>query len=245
MKHFLLYFFLLVTITTYGQVGIGTSLPDASSVLDVSSTTQGMLTPRMTSAQISAISSPATGLLVFDTTLNAFYFYNSTSWVSLGVTSTGNDYSGWGVYNDTQFTEAAPGMVAGNTTYYMPNNAGNKIESQLPLDVATFYDTSTQSITGRNGDGLNVVIEFKLKPTTNLNTRVTLSIDIGGGVGEIYKRDFTLTKGVGEEHFYLSSFDAYTLGTWQANGGRVLIRSTAAVEVYEIRYVLTRTHKAR
>jgi len=227
------------------QVGIGTPFPDASSLLDVSSTTQGMLTPRMTSVQRAAIASPATGLLVYDTTANAFYFYNGTTWTSLGFTSTSNDFTGWAVYNDTQFTSAAPGFVAANVLYNMPNNAGSKIESQLPLDVATFYDESTQKILGRNGDGLNVVIEFKMRPATNNDTRVTLGIDIGGAVGEIYTRDFVLTRGQGEEHYYLSSFDAYTLGTWAANGGQVQIRTTDAVRVYDIRYVLTRTHKAR
>jgi hypothetical protein len=245
MKHFLRYFFLLGAITTYSQVGIGTSLPDESSILDVSSTTQGMLTPRMTSTQIAAIASPATGLLVYDTTLNAFYFYDGTTWVSLGATNTNNDYTGWADYSDTQFTSAAPGGVAANTIYYLPNNAGRSNESQKPIDISTFYDPSTGKILGRDGDGLNVTIEFRLRPITNNDTRVTLGVDIGGTIGEIYTRDFALTRGQNQEHYYLSSFNAYTLGTWAANGGRVRIRATQAVQVYDIRYVLTRTHKAR
>lgn len=48
-------------------IGIGTTIPDASSQLDVSSTDRGVLIPRMTSAQRDAIESPANGLLVFDT----------------------------------------------------------------------------------------------------------------------------------------------------------------------------------
>lgn len=65
------------------QVGVGTITPDASSMLDVSSTTKGVLTPRMTSAQRIAISSPANGLLVYDTTDNAFYFYKSSAWAKI------------------------------------------------------------------------------------------------------------------------------------------------------------------
>ena len=108
-----------------------------------------------------------------------------------------------------------------------------------------FTDSATQTITGRNGDGINITIEFKLRPTTSSNTRVTLAIDIGGAVGEIFPRDFVLAKGNGVEHFYLSSFNAYTLGTWEANGGSVRVSSTAPVQIYDIRYVITRTHKAR
>jgi len=58
------------------------SLPDASAVLDVKSTTKGMLVPRMTTSEKNAITSPAVGLLVFDITLNTFYFYNG-AWVPI------------------------------------------------------------------------------------------------------------------------------------------------------------------
>jgi hypothetical protein len=58
------------------QVGINTTSPNASAALDISSTTQGLLTPRMTTAQKSAIASPANGLLVYDTDLNGFSYYD-------------------------------------------------------------------------------------------------------------------------------------------------------------------------
>jgi hypothetical protein len=52
-----------------GQIGIGTETPNASSLLDITSTTQGFLPPRMTTTQKNAIGTPAQGLMVFDTTL--------------------------------------------------------------------------------------------------------------------------------------------------------------------------------
>ena len=52
---------------------------DASAILDVKSTTKGMLIPRMTTAQRMAMANAATGLLVFDTDANAFLFYNGTA----------------------------------------------------------------------------------------------------------------------------------------------------------------------
>jgi hypothetical protein len=73
-------FFLILTTNVFAQVGIGTVTPNASSVLDITSTTQGMLT-RMTTAQRTAIASPADGLMVYDTDLKAFHYYNSsTTW---------------------------------------------------------------------------------------------------------------------------------------------------------------------
>jgi len=69
------------------QVGIGTLTPDASSMLDLSSTEKGMLAPRMTSAERAAIASPANGLLVYDITENAFYFFKSSVWTKMDSAS--------------------------------------------------------------------------------------------------------------------------------------------------------------
>ncbi|MCL5129114.1 hypothetical protein [Algibacter sp. L4_22] len=78
-----LLFFVLFQMNSYSQVGIGTTDPHISSVLEMESTTQGVLTPRMTTLQRVAIATPADGLLVFDIDESVFYFYNGTSWVPL------------------------------------------------------------------------------------------------------------------------------------------------------------------
>ncbi len=63
-----------------GNVGIGTTTPVASAILDITSTTKGVLFPRMTTDQINAISSPANGLTVYNTTLTVLCFYDGTGW---------------------------------------------------------------------------------------------------------------------------------------------------------------------
>jgi hypothetical protein len=65
-----------------GNVGIGTMTPAASAQLDVSSSTKGFLPPRMDSTQRNAIVSPAAGLTIYNTTLNAVQVYNGTVWSS-------------------------------------------------------------------------------------------------------------------------------------------------------------------
>jgi len=82
----------LLSLGLFAQVGVNTdgSSPDGSAMLDVKSTTKGMLIPRMDSAQRVAIAAPATGLLVYQTDgTDGFYFYNGTAWVSLN-SSTAN-----------------------------------------------------------------------------------------------------------------------------------------------------------
>ncbi len=71
--------------TVFTQIAVNTdnSDPDASAMLDIKSTNKGILIPRMTSAQRTAISNTATGLLVFDTDTDGFWFYDGTSWVEL------------------------------------------------------------------------------------------------------------------------------------------------------------------
>jgi len=64
------------------QLGVGASTPDASSVLDVNSTSKGFLMPRMTNNQMNAISSPAEGLMVYNTDASGVYFFNGKNWCS-------------------------------------------------------------------------------------------------------------------------------------------------------------------
>lgn len=76
--------FLLIGIQQLNaQVGIGTTNPSTKSSLDVSSTTTGVLIPRMTTAQRTAISPTLTdfGLKVYDITTSTFWFWNGTVWV--------------------------------------------------------------------------------------------------------------------------------------------------------------------
>ena len=69
------------------SVGIGTgATPDASAKLEVSSTTQGTLITRMTTAQRNAIASPVESLLIFNTTTKCFEAWNQTAsqWIPFG-----------------------------------------------------------------------------------------------------------------------------------------------------------------
>jgi hypothetical protein len=70
-------------IDTSGNVGIGTSSPSASAILDAQSTTKGVRMPNMTTTQKNAISSPGAGLMVFDTTLAKLCVYSGSAWQTI------------------------------------------------------------------------------------------------------------------------------------------------------------------
>ncbi|GAB5426356.1 MAG: hypothetical protein Crog4KO_35030 [Crocinitomicaceae bacterium] len=74
------------------------STAEASAIVQADSTSQGFLPPRMTSAQRDAISSPATGLMIFNTDDNAYNLYEGTAWVAVGRNGIGDH--GCHVYHD-------------------------------------------------------------------------------------------------------------------------------------------------
>lgn len=82
-RSFLFLFLSLFVTSGNAQVGIGTTNPNASSLLDLTSTSKGLLPPRMTTAQRTAIASPANGLMVYDTDNKALYVYDlpNTTWI--------------------------------------------------------------------------------------------------------------------------------------------------------------------
>ena len=72
----LLFFFFAISQFMSAQVGIGTTNPDASSILDLTSSSQGLLAPRMTTVQRDAIISPAVGLLIYNTSTSHFNYFD-------------------------------------------------------------------------------------------------------------------------------------------------------------------------
>lgn len=160
--------------------------------------------------------------------------------------------TGWATYVDTQYPNSGSAFtVTADTDTVLPNNAGSKIETQKPSDVAEFYnvpgdyDGTNAKITGRNGDNLDVMIYFKAVPSA-ANQWIDMWIDIGGSVGELYRQTFEFPKGASVERGVLYALpSAYTLNTWEANGGTVYVRSNANLNIYAINFNFDRSHKAR
>src|SRR5688572_25271654 len=97
MKHsilFILLLFLSIYVSGQQSIGIGTTSPQSSAILDITSTTKGVLIPRMTSGERGAISSPATGLLVYDTNTQSFWYRSSTGWINMQTSRILSDADG-------------------------------------------------------------------------------------------------------------------------------------------------------
>lgn len=99
-------------VTTYGSVGIGTTTPASNAALEISSTSKGLLLPRMTTTNRSSITSPEPGLLIFNSTTGKAQVYSSTeaTWVDYAT----NNGVIWDVTssNSRQHTFTAPSSEA-------------------------------------------------------------------------------------------------------------------------------------
>lgn len=96
-----------------GSIGMGTNAPNASALLDLTSTTKGFLPPRMTTAQRDAIASPAIGLLVFNTTAGQFQFWNGSAWMG---------FSGSGTYFDASLSSQSIPNTGWTTVVFNTQN---------------------------------------------------------------------------------------------------------------------------
>ncbi len=90
------------------------AIATASAIMDITSTNKGILIPRMTSAQRTAIPTPANGLLVYDINLNAFMFYNgnTNNWGGIN----GNGVSDWNVNGNDIFNNNTGNVGIGTST---------------------------------------------------------------------------------------------------------------------------------
>lgn len=133
---------LLFIGVSYAQVGIGTINPDASAALDIRSNSQGLLAPRMTSAERTAIASPAESLLVYDTDERAFYYYDTatTTWIRLNASSeTRTNYKL--IKSDADL--AAELAAGGGAKYLLDENTYYEINGTInlarPIDLNNAY----------------------------------------------------------------------------------------------------------
>ncbi|MCB0475086.1 MAG: hypothetical protein KDC69_05385 [Flavobacteriaceae bacterium] len=138
---------LLISANIFAQIGIGTTSPDASSALDVVATNKGFLMPRMTTAQRTAISNPATGLQVFDTDFGSFWYYNGAIWSE----ASGGKFTD-GASTDIAYYSGRVGIGINNFSqahklYVQGVKTGNNETNTAVLVNAEYQGTQTSTAT--------------------------------------------------------------------------------------------------
>ncbi|SFE21521.1 ice-binding family protein [Flavobacterium xueshanense] len=177
---FLYVLFLLISEMSSAQVGICTSNPEASAVLDVYFTDKGFLMPHLTTVQRDAISSPTTELLIYNTNTSIFYFYD-LRWKDFITGLVLPINGGIGIVNSNGSTLALPGACATIIT------TTGLTDVTLPRS-GTLYGTETgsttsvqiqNSLTDETGTGKLVFSDsatftgIPLAPTAAIGTNTT------------------------------------------------------------------------
>lgn len=148
--------------------------------------------------------------------------------------------TGWGAYFDGAGSQA----ISAATRTQVTINSAATIVTQKPADVATFWDNSTNTITGREGDAIVVKVQCIFTPSDATASMALFDVDIGGSIGIVEYHTFTIALGSGVAHYLSWTFVAYTLDTWEANGGKIYITTDGPGALTSKRVVIARVHKA-
>jgi hypothetical protein len=150
---------ILFHMQSNAQVGIGTSTPHQSAMLEVSNISKGVLIPRMTAAQRTSISLPANGLLVYQTDDPQGLYYNAgtpglPNWTSMQSAATAAwTIDGNNIYNSNSgkvgigTTSPASRLSVGNNSQFQIDDTGNirKINN-VPYSFPTVQAQPGQSL---------------------------------------------------------------------------------------------------
>lgn len=131
------------------NVGIGTTVPDRSAILDLSSSDKGLLIPRMTSKQREAITNPAQGLILFQTDeKSGFYFYSGEHWQPIAsgqeMYSTSADPNDWTINGNSVSGSGS------NTTAFLGTTNNRPLIFKVNNERAGYISSSGNLFLGIN-----------------------------------------------------------------------------------------------
>ena len=228
-------------VITQAQVGIGTATPAASAQLDVSSTTRGFLPPRMTTAERNLIVTPATGLIIYNTTISGIQIYNGTTWYTASNAATSVPYTGaTGAVNLGAYDLTVNGLTVGRGSGNIDNNTATGFQALFlnttgAVNVANGYQALYSNTTGSNNTAIGTRA-LQLNTTGFYNTATgfqSLSLNTTGaantanGNGALYSN----TTGNANSATGFHSLYSNTTGAANtANGHQALLSNTTGFQ---------------
>lgn len=146
---------------------------------------------------------------------------------------------GWGSYKDGQYTDTLPFNISANTTVILPNNSGVIISNGMPINVVTFYDSTTQKCLMTDVNGLYAVrVKFKVAAS---NSADRIQIVFSKNTTENpYIEDRTLR---GDSLIQNMSFSTFVYGDTplSSNGMTISLKTfSRAVSIYNIEFTISK-----
>ena len=223
------------------QTGIGTPTPDASARLEVAATNKGFLPPRIALSatnDVSTITSPARGLIIFNTAtagtspnnvIPGFYYYDASKWNQLVDQSSLNSFSGfnpnYAQSNASVVTKSSTGDIivsqsittSGRPVQVIATGDANPANSGAWVQLQLFRDNTAigkkvQAESSLNNENIPYCLNFIDNPTTPGTYTYSVRI-VGGGTGGF---------GFGESdgnHITLLELGAWSAGTMPVSKG--------------------------
>lgn len=157
--------------------------------------------------------------------------------------SSDNTSLGFGLYRDTQYTSSSPFIVTSGTKVTLPNNAGEVIDTNLPIHRTDLYNGSVLTAERLN-DTYIWNIRMTIEPSAS-NAGLGLSIDIGGTQNEFVADSRRLVRGTSATEVSIP-LSGFTGQTFIDNGGTVkILAEDGDLSIYGIVYYLVCTGKGR
>ena len=185
MKKLLILLFVLPTCLL-AQVGIGTTTPHVSSVLEISSTEAGILIPRMTQVQRDAIGTPETGLLIYQTNNSpGFYYYTGVIWTTFG----GGADNDWTIHaNGVDMYNANTGNVGVGTNtpttkFHVESSGGGATDLTQDFETTMSPFTGDWILQGTNvNGGVQAVRSAVIGHSSSSSMETTVTVPVASTV---------------------------------------------------------------
>jgi hypothetical protein len=202
---------------TWAQVSVNTSgaVPHSSAMLDVTSSTKGMLIPRMSTTQREAIALPATGLLVYDNTVHQFYYFNGTTWLALPNSAAAG--SGW-LLGGNAATNPATNFIGTTDNQPLIFKIGNASAGRIGLNNNTSLGGSSHILAG-GSENTSIGAFSSTLTTGNNNTGLgfsSLYSNVGGNNNTAVGANALINNTTGSNNS-MFGFNAKPLNTTQTN----------------------------
>lgn len=137
---------IVISSNVYAQkdnVGIGTKAPDQSAILDLSSSTKGLLVPRLSESQRNSINAPAKGLLIYQTdNKEGFYFYTGDAWQTLRTGAANEALAigdAWVQGGNSNVPDANAGVIGTNVLIPLSFNVNNQRSGLIEFSSGQTY----------------------------------------------------------------------------------------------------------
>lgn len=147
--------------------------------------------------------------------------------------------NGWAEFKDSTYTSGSPLQLAADTDTVINNDGTLGTKTYAPTGV-TLFDNN--KITGREGEGILITLEFLAKPTNSNTTYLDVWLDIGGSKGEIYRHTHSFPKGLNQPKLISETIFGYTLNTWEDNGASIYMNAINTCDIYDLRYIVGRVY---